>query len=199
MGSHCYPLRGNGMTKTVVTDFTVVEHADMVTKEQADEYRRLAFEAGMTALVEQGDEGKIAFGYPKMTNMQKNMFKLLVPTSITLDRYKHDVPPIEALGLISRANLTGQFEKILIHFNDKLPDPIAIGYAKEEAYLICAWGPEKVSDETLMARFDRVFKDKLAEACRKTIDDATQTANTVDAQREMWLRYGWLSGCVSLA
>jgi hypothetical protein len=182
--------------RMVVTDYRTKDSAELLSDGKADEWRRLAAECGLTALLEKQDAGDVALGWTKMDNQTTNALKWLCPQTSTLDKYKHDVPPIEALGLITNAQMRGEFDKIEIHFHDRLPDPVAVGTKGEDKYLICAWGPEEMPPE----RWAEVFRERVIagfEAYKERVVNSIR-ALTADNRIEQWLRYGWNDGVLDV-
>jgi hypothetical protein len=138
----------------IVTDYRITDHRDILEEGKADEWKRLVAEGGFDALAAMDQAEEVAFGYPKASNMVVNALKFLLPAESTVEKYKHDIPPIEALGLISYAKMTGDFEKITIRFHDKMPDPVALGFKGNEVYLIAAWGPDSMKEDEIMEKFN---------------------------------------------
>lgn len=182
----------------VVTDFELKEHEELICDKVKDEWLRLAQEAGMTSLVEKKESRNVAFGYPTLTNEMKNAFKLLLPTQSTLERYEYDIPPIEALGLISRAKLSGEFDSIVICYRDASSDPIAIGVKGKEQYLIVAWGPEKVSEEKILERFRAEVRRRLIAKWAEVKHDWETALAAPDSYADQYLARGWFYGNVNL-
>jgi hypothetical protein len=180
----------------VVTDYRTKTAADLLSSETANEWRRLAAECGLTTLIEKQDNGEVALAWLKLDNQTKNALKWLCPMSATLDKYNHDIPPIEALGLISYAQMTNEFTKIEIHYNDRLPDPVAIGTKGNEAYLICAWGPEEMPVERWVDKFRAAILAGF-DGMKKRAIEAIQLT-TADSAILQWLQYGWCNGSIDI-
>jgi len=177
----------------VVTDYRLKDHEDLIDGKQADEWLRLVKEGGFSALEKMAAGKKVAFGYPKMSNQLKNALKWLCPEESSIDEYQHDIPPVEALGLISLAKMTGDFTKVYIRFHDKLPDPVAIGVKGKkdgEEYLIASWGPEKMPEEAIVERFRKLFAERLPKAVDSVIREL-QNLNP-DECADSWLESGYL-------
>lgn len=176
---------------TVTTDYRVKTTEDVLSASTADEWKRLAAECGLSALLEKREAGEVDIGWTKLDNQTGNALRWLCPQSCELAEYRYDVPPIEALGLISFAQMTGSFDKIMIHYNDRLPDPVAIGTKGNSKYLICAWGPDEIPVERWVEKF-RTEIAKGFEAYKARLCSGVM-ATTLD-----WLRNGWSSGPVDL-
>lgn len=172
--------------ETIVTDFRVNlgEQKDELSNEQFNEtYKATCEQLGMSKLIDRytsKDEAKTGFivPYQRIDKEFKRAFSILFDSSQSIEEYTHDQPPMEALGLIMFAKMQDVFSEIYIKFHNTDPDPVAIGKKDNEEFLICAWGPDKVSRETFLER----AKKKLEIDLPKKIDEMIEFWN---AQKQM--------------
>ncbi len=167
--------------ETIVTDFRVnlVVHKDELSNEQFNEtYKATCEQLGMTKLVDRyaskdNDSSGFIVPYQRIDKEFKRAFSILFDSSQSIENYTHDQPPMEALGLIMFAKMQDVFSEIYIKYHNTDPDLIAIGKKDNEEFLICAWGPDKVSRETFIDR----AKKKLEIDIPKKIDEMIEFWN----------------------
>jgi hypothetical protein len=80
-----------------------------------------------------------------------NVLTCLCPKKENVEAYAKSPIPLELLGHIKQAEMKGWFEKIEVWYDDRDPDPVLIGTARKEQYLIGRWGAEAVTLERLDA------------------------------------------------
>ena len=167
--------------KIIVTDFRIdlgEDKHDLSSEQFNETYKATCEQLGMSKLVERyitkdDNEKSFIIPYQRIDKEFKRSFSILFDSSQTIENYTHDQPPMEALGLIMFAKMQDTFSEIYIKFHNTDPDPVAIGKKDNEEFLICAWGPDKVSRETFLER----SRKKLEIELPKKIDEMLRKLN----------------------
>lgn len=138
----------------------------------------------------QGSEGNpIPFLW--MNARCKAIFGALCPHKEDVSAYSKTPIPLEALSLIALARDQAYFEKISIWYDDRDPDPVAIGTRDKESYLICRWGAEDKSLASLEAMAVERLKADTKRQCEEKIASATDKLSRLDSVVEERLNGGY--------
>lgn len=194
-----------------VTSYFQQELEDVIISAEAlDEWNELASELGL----KQPDApaaGKSPNPFLFMTPSMVATFETLCPREVKLEEYTAAPIPLEALRLIKLAVQEGHFERIMIRYDDKGPDPVAIGergnwhayapswrrltaeeakdpaitqkyFTTAERFLIARWGAESASLEKLAKMAkERHIREQKAEKT-KQIKNLQNELNTLEEE-----------------
>lgn len=111
-----------------------------------NEWKELAGELGLNSQLSFTESAKSPLPYPWMNTSMTNVFRALCPASTTLDRYNKTPIPIEVLREIKFCVGENYFDAIKIWYDDKSPDPIAVGEKKMYKTYYRIDGVEKDTD-----------------------------------------------------
>lgn len=95
--------------------------------EEQEEWRELASELGMGAQLSFIQTAKSPLPYPLMNQSMQNIFGALCPAKADFKQYSKTPIPLEVLKELSFCVKENYFKIIQIWYDDKNPDPIAVG------------------------------------------------------------------------
>lgn len=160
----------------ITTDFRIDigQDKELPADQFNEAYKKTLESMGMTAAVERyfsktEDANDSPIPYPRMDKMLSRWISILMDSESKLEAYKHDQPPMEALGLMFYAHQTAIFDEIIIKYHNTDPDPIAIGRSGQERFLICAWGPDTVDRDSIRSRAEAKLRKELPEQIRAAV------------------------------
>ncbi len=114
--------------KTEVTSYLQTEVLELVTEPEAlDQWHEMVKEMGLEGQGKIAEPNKSPIPYLFMTPAMVATFETLCPREVKLEEYKAGAIPLPALEHIKLALHEGHFDRIMIRYDDKAPDPVAIG------------------------------------------------------------------------
>ena len=153
------------------------ELSEMVgSPEVTAEWKQLAEELGMEGQLKlitpksEGGSDKNPSPYIHMNKKAERVFAVLCPEVVNYKKYDKSTIPREVLKEIALAEKEQYFDKICIWYDDASPDPVVVGYIKQDSYsyikhLIARFGDEILPFEVLeskaIARMKKRMSDKL--------------------------------------
>jgi hypothetical protein len=103
--------------------------------DRQDEWKEIVAELGLGNQMSFMDKAKSPMPYPYINQSMENIFKTLCPAQSELDKYTKTPIPLEVLKEIKFCVHENYFDSIVIFYDDKSPDPIAVGKSKRyQAY-----------------------------------------------------------------
>lgn len=114
--------------KTVVETFLTEETVELIyDNEQLNKWNSHVEELGLKGQtkIKQKDKSPIPFMHLKTS--YKNICEQLCPRKVDVEAYDVTAIPVEILDLIALSKREMYFQKIQIWYDDKSPDPFAIG------------------------------------------------------------------------
>lgn len=105
----------------------------------------------------------------------------LCPEYENYKKYSGDPFPMQVLGHIAFAEREGHFEEMRVRYHRQKPDPFLIGKRNGKWYLICQWGPEKLSLDELKERAKAYWREKTKANLEAAIEEAKAQLNSLDA------------------
>jgi len=114
--------------KTVVETFLIEETVDLIyDNDQLDKWNKHVEELGLTGQkqIVKADKSPIPFMHMKTSLV--NILSTLCPRRVDVSQYNITPIPVEILELVSLSVREGYFRKIQIWYDDKNPDPAAVG------------------------------------------------------------------------
>ena len=92
-----------------------------------DEWKELAAQMGLEKQMEFVQAAKSPLPYPYMNQSMQNIFGTLCPTKIEFKEYSKTPIPLEVMRELAFCKSENYFSDIKIWYDDKTPDPIAVG------------------------------------------------------------------------
>jgi len=96
--------------------------------EALQEWKQIAEELGMSEQLELTKGKETPVPYPYINTHMERVYETLCPVKVDYRKYKNTPIPLEVLKQISFSVKDNHFNKIEIWYDDKQPDPFAIGY-----------------------------------------------------------------------
>jgi hypothetical protein len=116
------------------------------------EWKELAAQMGLNKQLEFVQQAKSPLPYPYMNQSMKNIFETLCPTKIEFKEYSKTPIPLEVIRELAFCVGENFFSEIKIWYDDKAPDPIAVGlstryrasyYRTQEAKAKSSWSDKE--------------------------------------------------------
>jgi hypothetical protein len=103
----------------------------MFQVEALDEWKEIANNLGMDSQLDFVKRAESPIPYPNINKSMELIFSTLCPTKIDFKKYNKTPIPLEVLKQISYSVKENHFTKIEVWYDDKAPDPFAIGYIEK--------------------------------------------------------------------
>lgn len=114
--------------KTIVETFLIEETIDLLhDNEQLEQWNKYVEDLGLNGqkTIAKKDKSPIPFMHLKKSFI--NICEELCPSSLEVSEYSLTPIPVEILSLIALSKKENYFTRIIIRYDDKSPDPFAIG------------------------------------------------------------------------
>jgi hypothetical protein len=95
-----------------------------------DEWKEIVAELGLGNQMSFMEKAKSPMPYPHINQSMDNVFKTLCPVEVELSKYTKTPIPLDVLKEIKFCTHENYFDSITIYYDDKSPDPIALGKSK---------------------------------------------------------------------
>lgn len=99
--------------------------------ENQEEWSNIAAELGMPHQLGFIEKSKSPLPYPYINKSMGNIFKTLCPVSVEFKRYDKTPIPLEVMKELSFSVKENYFNKIEVWYDDKTPDPFAVGFIQK--------------------------------------------------------------------
>lgn len=118
--------------KTVVETFLIEETIDLIyDNEQLSKWNKHVEELGLVGQTKIVHTDKSPIPFMHLKSSYKAICETLCPAKVDIDKYSITPIPVEILELISLSKKESYFGKMQIWYDEKSPDPFAIGIAGE--------------------------------------------------------------------
>ena len=130
-----------------------------------DEWKQLAAEMGLDKQMEFVQQAKSPLPYPYMNQSMQNIFGTLCGTKTDVKDYSKTPMPLEVMRELAFCKTEKYFNTIRIWYDDKTPDPIAVGTCTRfsASYYKTEEAKEKESDSP----FEGAKKKKTPDASKR--------------------------------
>lgn len=167
-------MQNNNQSMATVTETFFIEetmnlvHDNEALKKWNDKCEELGLE-GQKQIVSE-DKSPIPFLW--MNTALIATFETLCPTKVNIEKYSKTPIPVEILELVSLSNKESYFDFVQIWYNDKVKDPVCIGFKVDDEYkgkdgwylqhysqkyLLGRWADVKASLDQLIDRAKKLF------------------------------------------
>ena len=141
--------------KTVVETFLIEETIDLIyDNEQLEKWNKHVEELGLVGQTKIVHTDKSPIPFMHLKNSYKAICETLCPSKVDVENYSITPIPVEILELVSLSKNEKYFGKIQIWYDEKSPDPFAVGIAGE-------WIPREKSN-WLWNKGQKSYEDALA-------------------------------------
>jgi hypothetical protein len=155
------------------------------------EWKLKCEELGLDGQLSLMKEGKSPIPFECMNEVQKRVYETICPAKEDYKRYNKTAIPLEVLSLIALSEKENYFDGIQIWYDDKSPDPIAVGMKKQEEWSFKFYPIARWADA--LRPFDELKKMALARYTstqtlnlKKKIAEAQQKLQDVELNSEMY-------------
>lgn len=131
--------------------------------------------------------------FEAMNTVTKRVYETLCPSKVKYQDYGKTTIPLEVLGLIQLCENEKYFKEIQIWYDDKSPDPLAVGIKQVDSYewnnqnyLIARWGDVLKSLEELKVQAIQRFKRTQQISMKKKVIELNQKLDTLDVNVEAY-------------
>lgn len=169
-----------------MTETFLVEEVKELTydNEQLEEWKNKCNELGLENQLALADPDKSPIPFECMNTVQQRVYQTICPTSERYKDYGRTAIPLEVLSLIALAEKENYFDLIQIWYDDKAPDPIAVGIVGSEwsgrKYMLARWGHELKPFAALKEEAIARFKESTGIALRRAIATQTEKLTNLD-------------------
>ncbi len=114
--------------KTVVETYLIEETVDLIyDNEKLDKWNSIVDELGLAGQTQIVKPEKSPIPFTHMKQSLKSVFETLCPAKRKVKQYDLTPIPLEILELVALSTRENYFHDIEIWYDDKAPDPVAIG------------------------------------------------------------------------
>jgi hypothetical protein len=126
-----------------------------------------------------------------MNEVQKRVYETICPAKVKYKEYGKTTIPLDVLSLIALSEKEGYFDEIQIWYDDKNPDPIAVGSKKEGSwnhvfYPIARWGHELMPFEMLRNEALQRYKHSTILSLKNKMHECKNKLENIDVAVEMY-------------
>jgi len=177
----------------MVQTFIVEDSKDLIYEEEKIlEWREKCEALGLSGQLELIKKDKSPIPFESMNTVSNRVYSTLCPTVTNYKKYNKTTIPLEVLGIIKLSEDEHYFDEIQIWYDDKTPDPLAVGILKKgsdwdrDYFILARWGdvlrPFKELKEMAIARYKKSSKLKL----RTKIKEAENNLANLDLNVELY-------------
>lgn len=176
----------------MVQTFIVEESKDLIyDSDKISEWKNKCIELGLSEQLKLSEENKSPIPFENMNEVSKRVYETLCPAIVEYKKYGKTTIPLEVLGLIKLAEDEGYFDYIEIWYDDKSPDPLAVGVVKindwkRENFLMARWGDVLRPFNELMKMAIQRYKKKSTLDLKNKIAEASNKLENIDLNVERY-------------
>lgn len=172
----------------MVQSFLVEESTELIhDSEKLEEWKNKCEELGLTEQLELTSENKSPIPFEAMNTVSLRVYETLCPAKVDYKSYKKTTIPLEVLSLIHLSVNENYFNGIEIWYDDKAPDPLAVGflqsggqYSHKDYFLIARWGDVLKPFEKLKELAIKRYTNSSRLSLKKKVADTEQLLNNVE-------------------
>lgn len=163
--------------------------------DNAEEWNQLCTDLGLEIqLTRSGKIEKVGNPYMKVDPRSERVYEMLCPVKVGYKDYAATTLPLEVLQELKRCEDNKWFYKIEVWYDDRSPDPFAIGVETKEwnspKFLIARWGDELLPFEQLIAKAIARFRNAYNKALEALILDCEMRKKDVDGDIQQYIDLG---------
>jgi hypothetical protein len=170
----------------MVQSFLVEEATELIyDSEKIDEWKAKCEELGLKEQLDLAQPSKSPIPFEFMNTVTLRVYETLCPTKQDYKKYNKTSIPLEVLSLLALSEKENYFDELQIWYDDKTPDPIAVGLVKEGAYswkyyTIARWGDVLKPFEELKEKATKVFINTSRINLKRKISECTHLLENVE-------------------
>jgi len=176
----------------MVQTFIVEESKELIyDSDKIQEWKDKCLELGLDKQLELANPDKSPVPFECLNMVGFRVYETLCPAKTEYKTYNKTAIPLEVLSLIALSEKEGYFESIEIWYDDKTPDPIAIGRIKNgqwnyNYYTIARWGDVLRPFEELKAKALQVYQNTQRIALNTKLADIKGKIENLNANVEAY-------------
>lgn len=177
----------------MVQAFIVQEAEELIyDSEKIDEWKAKCEELGLSEQLNLAKKDKSPIPFNCMNAVELRVYETLCPAKIDYKKYNRTAIPLEVLSLIALSEKEGYFDEIQIWYDDKSPDPLAIGNIKNsdgwghKTYSIARWGDVLSDFSQLKSKAIDVYKNTVRISLTRKIVDTKALLQNIDINAEAY-------------
>lgn len=170
----------------MIQSFLVEEAKELIyDTDKLDEWKEKCEQLGLENQLSLCSKGSpVPFEY--MNSTAQRVYETLCPKKENYKIYRKTAIPMEVLSLIALSVHENYFEYVEIWYDDKTPDPLAVGKIKKDSYsydhyLIARWGDVLRPFEELKEKAISVYRRSAEVALRSKIADLNVKLQNIDS------------------
>lgn len=170
----------------MVQTFLVEESKELIyDTDKLDEWKSKCESLGLKEQLQLSEPGKSPIPFECMNTVTQRVYETLCPTKQDYKKYNKTAIPLEVLSLIALAKQENYFSEMEIWYDDKTPDPIAVGTCKDgewsrKYYTIARWGDVLKPFEELKRMAIVVFKNSRRIHITRNISELNSALENID-------------------
>lgn len=179
--------------KIMVQTFIVQEAEELIyDSEKIDEWKAKCEELGLHDQLALAKKEKSPVPFDCMNTVAIRVYETLCPAKVNYKKYNRTAIPLEVLSLIALSEKEGYFDDLEIWYDDKSPDPLAVGIIKnpdgwtKKTYTIARWGDALADFNDLKQKAIAVFKNTTRITLNRKIADANALLSNIDINAEAY-------------
>lgn len=176
----------------MVQSFIVEESKELIyDSDKIQEWKEKCEELGLSEQLKLAAPEKSPIPFECLNTVSLRVYETLCPMKENYKKYHKTTIPLEVLSLIALSEKENYFESIEIWYDDKTPDPIAVGYVKDgewsrKQYSIARWGDVLKPFEELKEKAKGVFKSTQVYNLKRKISECTSMLSDIDNNTDLF-------------
>lgn len=178
----------------MVQSFLVEETTELIyDNDKLQEWKQKCEELGLEGQLELASTDKSPMPFPLMNTVMQRVYETMCPAKVSYKTYKKTTIPLEVLSLIALSEREQYFTEIQIWYDDKSPDPIAVGrivskqYSWQyDQYIIARWGDELKSFDILKDLALKRYTNSQTIELQSKIEEAKHKLATVEVNSKKY-------------
>lgn len=178
--------------KTMVQTFVIEETKELIyDSDKIQEWKEKCEALGLTEQLQLANPDKSPIPFECMNTVSERVYTTLCPAKVNYKKYGRTPIPIEILSLVALSEKEGYFESIEIWYDDKSPDPIAVGRTglnewSGKKYLIGRWGDALRPFDELRQMAIQIYKRVESSNLKQKIADMSFKLENIDTNTDRY-------------
>ncbi len=178
----------------MIQTFMVEESKELIyDNDKLNEWREKCEALGLDKQIALTEKQASPIPFEFMNNVSKRVYETICPAKVRYKEYGKTAIPLEVLGLIQLSENEGYFKEIQIWYDDKSPDPLAVGLKQRgqyewnnECYLIARWGDVLRPFEELKKTAIKLYTNSQRLSLQKKITEAKHKLESVEVNAQLY-------------
>lgn len=175
----------------MVQTFVIEETEELIyDSDKIQEWKDKCEALGLSEQLALANPDKSPIPFECMNQVSQRVYSTLCPAKVDYKKYGRTPIPIEILSLIALSEKEGYFNGIEIWYDDKSPDPLAVGRIGNEwngkLYLLGRWGDVLRPFEELKNMAIERYKKSEALSLKSKISDYQYKLDNIETNTERY-------------